>query len=64
MKAARTPSGPTRPLEIPPEIAVRCDGPDQAGTFDRGIRAFLAVPKAAVLKDEARTKRRKKNGKH
>ena len=47
------------PLAIPPEIAAKCDGPNQAETFDRGIRAFLSVPKLAVLKEEAKAKRRK-----
>jgi hypothetical protein len=59
-----TSDGPARPITIPPDIAMKCNGPDQAATFDRGIRAFLAVPKAALLKDEAREKRRKSNGKH
>ena len=47
------------PLAIPEDIAAKCDAPNQAETFDRGIRAFLAVPKSAVLKDEAKAKRRK-----
>jgi hypothetical protein len=47
-------------LAIPADIAAKCDGPDQAERFDLGIRAFLAVPKSAVLKSEARAKRRKK----
>jgi hypothetical protein len=47
------------PITIPPEIAARCDAPNQAETFDRGVRAFLAVPKSAVLKEEAKAKRRK-----
>jgi hypothetical protein len=51
------------PIAIPPEIAAKCDGPNQFETFDRGVRAFLSVPKSAVLKDEARTKRQKKRTK-
>ena len=51
-------SGPKR-LAIPAEIAAKCDGPNQAARFDAGVRAFLAVPKSAVLKHEARAKRRK-----
>ena len=47
------------PITIPPEIAAKCDGPNQAENFDRGIRAFLSVPKSAVLKEEAKAKRRK-----
>lgn len=50
-----------RPIAISPEIAAKCDGPDQFENFDRGVRAFLAVPKSAVLKEEA--KRRKKREK-
>jgi hypothetical protein len=48
------------PLSIPAEIAAKCDAPNQAETFDRGVRAFLAVPKSAILKEEAKAKRRKK----
>ena len=48
------------PIAIPDDIAAKCDGPDQAERFDRGVRAFLSVPKSAVLKSEAKTKRRKK----
>jgi len=48
------------PISIPPEIAAKCDAPNQAETFDRGVRAFLAVPKIAILKEEAKAKRRKK----
>ena len=47
------------PITIPPEIAAKCDAPNQAENFDRGIRAFLSVPKSAVLKEEAKAKRRK-----
>jgi hypothetical protein len=52
-------SGHSVPLTIPPEIAAKCDAPNQAENFDRGIRAFLAIPKSAVLKEEAKAKRRK-----
>ena len=48
------------PITIPADIAAKCDAPNQAETFDRGIRAFLSVPKSAVLKEEAKAKRRKK----
>ena len=51
------------PIAIPPDIAAKCDGPNQFDTFDRGVRAFLAVPKSAVLKDEAKAKRRRKRAK-
>jgi len=48
------------PIAIPAEIATKCDAPNQAETFDRGVRAFLAVPKSDVLKREAKAKLRKK----
>ena len=50
-------------IAIPEDIAVKCDGPDQFERFDRGVRAFLAVPKSAVLKDEAKAKQQKKRAK-
>jgi|SRR5450759_2766934 hypothetical protein len=53
-------AGHSVPIQIPKEIMAKCDGPDQFDRFDRAIRAFLTVPKSAVLKDEAKTKRRKK----
>ena len=39
------------------ELNVRCDGPNQFENFDRAFRKSLAVPKAAVLKEEAGRKR-------
>jgi len=51
------------PIAIPEDIAAKCDAPDQFGNFDRGVRFFLSVPKSAVLKDEAKTKRRKERAK-
>jgi hypothetical protein len=48
------------PITIRADIAAKCDAPNQAENFDRGVRAFLAVPKSAVLKEEAKAKRRKK----
>jgi hypothetical protein len=53
----------TEPISIPADIAAKCDGPDQFENFDRGVRLFLSVPKSAVLKDEAKTKRRKDRAK-
>jgi hypothetical protein len=47
------------PISIPAEIAAKCDAPNQAENFDRGVRAFLAVPKRTVLKEEAKAKRRR-----
>jgi hypothetical protein len=37
-----------KPITLTPEILAKCDGPDQGETFDRGVRAFLAVPKKAL----------------
>jgi hypothetical protein len=37
-----------KPIMLTPEIVAKCDGPDQGETFDRGVRAFLAVPKKAM----------------
>ena len=53
----------TGPITIPEDIAAKCDAPDQFENFDRGVRLFLSVPKSAVLKDEAKTKRRKERAK-
>jgi hypothetical protein len=39
------------------ELNARCEGPNQFENFDRAFRRSLAVPKAAVLKEEARQKR-------
>ncbi len=38
-------------------ISARCDGPDQFANFDRMFRQSLTIPKAAVVKEEARLKR-------
>lgn len=54
---------PALPISIPPEIAAKCDGTDQFQNFDRGVRLFLSVSKSAVLKDEAKAKRRKERAK-
>jgi hypothetical protein len=48
------------PIAIPAEIAAKCDAPNQAESLDGGVRAFLAIPKSALLKQEAKAKRRKK----
>lgn len=39
------------------DLAVRCDGPNQFENFDRAFRATLTVSKAALLKEEAKSKR-------
>lgn len=53
----------SEPIAIPDDIAAKCDWLDQAERFERDVRAFLAVPKSAVLRDEAKAKRRKKKAK-
>jgi hypothetical protein len=47
MMIAMKPAEP-KPITLTPEIIAKCDGPNQAETFDRGIRGFLAVPKSAL----------------
>jgi hypothetical protein len=37
-----------KPITITPEILAKCDAPDQGKKFDRGVRAFLAMPKTAL----------------
>ena len=44
-------------------ISARCDGPDQFQNFDRAFRHSLTIPKAALLKEEARLKRAKERTK-
>jgi len=39
------------------DLSTRCAGPDQFENFDRAFRHSLTVPKAAVLKGDARWKR-------
>ena len=39
------------------DIALRCDVPNQFENFDRMFRHSLTIPKAAVIKEEARLKR-------
>ncbi|HUE00696.1 MAG TPA: hypothetical protein VMR62_14070 [Bryobacteraceae bacterium] len=39
------------------DLSARCPGPNQFENFDRAFRAALTVPKAAVLKEDARWKR-------
>jgi len=59
-------SAASGPITIPPEIAAKCDGPNQFENFDRLFRAVIAAPKAAIDKAEAKWKRartRKKRAK-
>jgi len=39
------------------DLSARCAGPNQFENFDRALRQLLTVPKAAVLKEDARWKR-------
>jgi hypothetical protein len=39
------------------ELNARCDGPNQFENFDSAFRKSLAVPKEAILKEEANRKR-------
>jgi hypothetical protein len=56
---------PSQPLEIPPDIAAKCDGPKQFEKFDRLFRSVISVPKADIDKAEAkwRQERAKKRAK-
>ena len=51
---------PTEPacIVIPPDIAAKCEGPDQFQNFDRIFRAVISAPKTAVDKEEAKWKRK------
>ncbi len=55
----------SKPIQIPPEVAVWCDGPDQARPMDALVRAVIAVPHSENVKREAEWKksRAKKKGK-
>jgi hypothetical protein len=50
-----------KPISIPPELAARCDGNDQAERMDKAFRAVLSTPHSAVMKDT--TKRKKARAK-
>jgi hypothetical protein len=51
----------SQPMEITPEIAAKCSGPDQFSKFDSLFRKVIAHPKpAAPPKAEAPRKSRKK----
>ncbi len=39
------------------ELSARCEVPDQFQNFDRMFRHSLTIPKASVIKEEARLKR-------
>lgn len=46
-----------KPIRISSELAARCDGADQSERMDKVLRAVLAVPHSAVLKDTAKRKK-------
>ena len=46
-----------RAVEIPADIAAKCDGPNQFENFDRLFRTVIAAPKSAIDKAEAKWKR-------
>jgi hypothetical protein len=46
-----------KPIQIPPKLAARCEGNDQAERMDKAFRALLSTPHSAVLKDTAKRKR-------
>ena len=41
------------------DLDARCAGPNQFENFDEAFRKSLAVPKSAVLKDDAKWKRQR-----
>lgn len=49
---------PGERLVIPPDIAAKCDGPDQFQNFDRLFRTVIVVPKAEIDKREVAWKRK------
>ena len=57
MKAMKTTPVSPKPISIPPDIAARCNGPDQADRMDKVFRAVISVPHSAVLKDERKRKK-------
>jgi len=53
----KTSSSSQRPINIPEDIAARCDGPDQFEKFDNLFRTVIATPRAEIDKNEAKWKR-------
>jgi len=50
-----------RPIPKPTEeLMAKCNAEDQFENLDRVFRAVISVPKSAVLKQEAKNRRRKK----
>jgi hypothetical protein len=55
----------SKPIQISPELAARCDGNDQAERMDKAFRAVLNTPHSVVVNDTAKRKReRAKNNKN
>jgi hypothetical protein len=51
---------------MPPELAARCNGLDQAERMDKLFRPVISVPRSDILKEKAKWKRehtRKKRAK-
>jgi hypothetical protein len=46
-----------KPIQIPPELAARCDGADQAARMDKLFRAVISVSHSDILKEKAKWKR-------
>jgi hypothetical protein len=46
-----------KPISIPGDLAVRCDGPDQFDKFDTLFRNVISVSKAKSDAEEAKWKR-------
>ena len=47
-------------IAIPEAMAAKCEGPNQFENFDRLFRSVIAVPKAAIDKEEAKWKRKRR----
>lgn len=48
----------SKPIQISPELAARCDGNDQAERMDKLLRAVIVVPRAEIADRESRWKQR------
>ena len=52
-----------RPLEIPRDIAAKCDAPNQGERFDRMLRKVLTAPKTDLDRYQRMLKARRKKAK-
>ena len=50
---------PARPINIPPDVAAKCDAPSQFENFDRLFRSVIAVPKTVIDRREQDWKKAK-----